>query len=86
VNAGIEVVFREIYIVSSVMCCNKEQWCVFLGQGRREHRYRGGIQRIYIVSYVICCNKEQWCVFLRQGRRECRDRGGSQRIYILRVM
>jgi hypothetical protein len=39
---------QRIYIMSSVMCCNKEQWC-FLGQGRRECRDRGGIQRICIL-------------------------------------
>jgi hypothetical protein len=53
VNAGIEVVFRDyaycefcdvLYFVFAV--------CVFLGQGRCEHRYRGGIQRIYILRVM----------------------------------
>jgi hypothetical protein len=41
-----------MHIVSYVMCCNKEQWCVFLGQGRREFRDRGGIQRICILRVM----------------------------------
>jgi hypothetical protein len=42
-----QLVFREYFIVSYVICA--AQWCVFLGQGRWYY------ENIHIVSYVMYC-------------------------------